>query len=110
MWSRDLDGAVNAAVVAARFHRTLAEIVLAAARRFCRRPSTACVALSGGCFQNALLTETTIDLLAADGFEVLVHRRVPPSDGGIALGQAAVAAHRWHHRHNGRSHVSGHTG
>jgi hydrogenase maturation protein HypF len=106
----DLDGAVDAAVVAARFHRTLAEIVLAAARRFGPRLGTHSVALSGGCFQNALLTETTIDLLAAEGFDVLVHRRVPPSDGGIALGQAAVAAHRWHHRHNGRSNVSGHTG
>ncbi|HWM88108.1 MAG TPA: carbamoyltransferase HypF, partial [Kofleriaceae bacterium] len=95
--------------IAARFHRTLAEVVVAAARRFGPELGTGCVALSGGCFQNKILTETTRDLLEADGFEVIIHRRVPPSDGGVALGQAAVAAQRWQRRQNGSSHVSGHT-
>ncbi|MGH9369567.1 MAG: hypothetical protein ACRD3M_18090, partial [Thermoanaerobaculia bacterium] len=53
-----------------------------------------CVALSGGCFQNKLLTERAKSLLERDGFEVLIHRQVPPNDGGLALGQAAVATFR----------------
>jgi hydrogenase maturation protein HypF len=52
------------------------------------------VALSGGCFQNARLSERTAALLERAGFEVLLHRRVPPNDGGVSLGQAAVAAYR----------------
>ena len=49
--------------------------------------------LTGGCFQNALLSEMAIRRLRTDGFEVYWHRRVPPNDGGIALGQAAYALH-----------------
>ena len=52
------------------------------------------VALSGGCFQNRLLTERAREGLTEAGFRVLVHRRVPPNDGGISLGQVAVAAAR----------------
>jgi hydrogenase maturation protein HypF len=48
------------------------------------------VVLTGGCFQNARLTERLIALLSA-AFPVLPHRQVPPGDGGIALGQAVVA-------------------
>ncbi|MBA2245247.1 MAG: hypothetical protein H0W11_09845 [Gemmatimonadetes bacterium] len=49
------------------------------------------VALSGGCFQNRRLLACTRGALERAGFRVLTHRRVPPSDGGISLGQAAVA-------------------
>jgi hydrogenase maturation protein HypF len=52
------------------------------------------VALSGGVFLNALLTTLCETSLTADGFRVLSHRRVPPSDAGIALGQIAIAARR----------------
>jgi hydrogenase maturation protein HypF len=91
---------VPTAAVAARFHRTLAQVIVDAARRGRARLGIDCVALSGGCFQNRLLTETVLPLLEAEGFEVLRHRRVPPNDGGIALGQAAIAAHRFCARHN----------
>jgi hydrogenase maturation protein HypF len=49
------------------------------------------VVLSGGVFQNMLLLRKTSDLLTRDGFDVFTHSRVPPNDGGISLGQAAIA-------------------
>ena len=81
-------------------------------RRFdARTGAVETVALSGGCFQSALLTERTRIRLERDGFEVLVHRLVPPSDGGLALGQAAVAAYRAILAPEGGSrHVSRNTG
>jgi hydrogenase maturation protein HypF len=90
----DLRRGVPASTIAARFHETMASIVLDACRRAraARGPGT--VALSGGCFQNRRLLERCAELLESAGFEVLVHRTVPSNDGGIALGQAAVAAHR----------------
>ena len=106
----DLRRGAPSSIVAARTHRTFAQVVACAARRGRARRGVTSVALSGGCFQNKILTESIKHLLEADGFEVLVHRRVPPNDGGVALGQAAVAARRWHERQNGSTHVSGHSG
>lgn len=81
-------------VIAARFHETLAQGVLTMCESVRNVERISTVALSGGCFQNKRLTERCTDLLQRKGFEVLLHRRVPPNDGGIALGQAAVAAFR----------------
>jgi hydrogenase maturation protein HypF len=72
----------------ARFHRALANWILAVARE----TGLPDVVLSGGCFQNALLTGLTCELLEAAGYRVHTHQRVPPNDGGIALGQAVLAA------------------
>jgi hydrogenase maturation protein HypF len=79
-------------VIAARFHNTLAEVVVNISRRI----GTPRVALTGGCFQNKYLTERTVQRLQAEGFRPYWHQRVPPNDGGIALGQvmAALRAHR----------------
>ena len=56
------------------------------------------VGLSGGCFQNAILTERTINLLRENNYQVYWHQRIPPNDGGIALGQ--VAAYLMQHNHS----------
>ncbi len=77
----------GAGVIAARFHNMLADVILAVARRFDKFK----VALSGGCFQNRYLTERAIHLLLAAGFQPYWQQRVPPNDGGIALGQVWLA-------------------
>ena len=84
----DLRRGVSAHIIAARFHNTLVEGIVAVAERI----GAPRVALSGGCFQNRLLTERAASRLRSSGFEVLLHRQVPPNDGGVSLGQIAVAA------------------
>jgi hydrogenase maturation protein HypF len=92
--ARELARGAPTSELAASFHETMAAVVVAA----CNRARSLCavdtVALSGGCFQNTRLSARCRTLLAEAGFEVLVHRRVPPNDGGLSLGQAAVAAFR----------------
>ncbi|MCU1283170.1 MAG: [NiFe] hydrogenase metallocenter assembly protein HypF, partial [bacterium] len=90
----DVQARVGVASVAARFHETMARAVAAGCRAARALSGVATVALSGGCFHNRRLTERALALLASDGFETLIHRRVPPGDGGISLGQAAIAACR----------------
>jgi hydrogenase maturation protein HypF len=76
--------------IAAKFHNALVEAIVAIAR-YVGEPR---VALTGGCFQNVLLTTRAHRALEGAGFEVLLHRHVPANDGGISLGQIAVAAAR----------------
>ena len=77
--------------IAARFHRTMAEVVVATCQRIKGVEGLDAVALSGGTFQNVLLLQEAIRRLEADGFTVYRHQRVPANDGGIALGQAILA-------------------
>jgi hydrogenase maturation protein HypF len=86
----DLRRGVSPGVIAARFHNALVEALLAVATMVGEKR----VALTGGCFQNRLLTERAAQRLSRAGFDVLLHRQVPPNDGGISLGQVAVAAAR----------------
>ena len=88
----DLRAGVAVPSIAARFHNAMAGLVVAGATRVRERTGLTTVALSGGVFQNLLLLERAVAGLEAEGFAVLVHHRVPPNDGGISLGQAAVAA------------------
>ncbi len=90
----DVRAGAGAGVISTRFHNALAGAILTVAERV-GHPR---VALSGGCFQNRLLTELVASALEAAGFEVLIHRRVPANDGGISLGQLAVAAARLEER------------
>jgi hydrogenase maturation protein HypF len=83
----DVAAGVSPGAIAAKFHNTLAGVIVTVARRIgCGR-----VALSGGCFQNRYLTERTVHRLRTDGFQPYWHQRVPPNDGGIALGQVIAA-------------------
>jgi hydrogenase maturation protein HypF len=83
-----------AATAAGRFHATVAAIITAVVQRLREQTGITHVVLSGGVFQNALLLEQVLAALPAAGVTVHLHRQVPPNDGGIALGQAAVAAAR----------------
>jgi hydrogenase maturation protein HypF len=90
----DLHRGIEPSIVAGRFHRSLASAVGAVCARIRDATGLAAVALSGGVFQNELLLGWTVEELEGRGFQVLVHSRVPPNDGGISLGQAAVAGAR----------------
>lgn len=83
-----------AAEVSAAFHDGLAAAVASAAGQLAVGRGLAAVALSGGVFQNTRLSQGVVDGLAPLGLDVLVHRQVPPNDGGISIGQAAVGAAR----------------
>lgn len=89
---RDLAEGVAPALLAWRFHEGLAQAFAAVARGLVQRGEAQAVALSGGCFQNALLHHLT--LRALGDVPVLVHRTTPANDGGLALGQAVIAAAR----------------
>jgi len=84
----DLDASLGAQWIAARFHATLADMIATVAHLSGERA----VALSGGCFQNRVLTELSVARLHALGLQPLWHRLVPPNDGGLALGQLEAAS------------------
>ncbi|MYH43067.1 MAG: carbamoyltransferase HypF [Acidimicrobiaceae bacterium] len=77
-------------LIAGAFHRWVSDAAVAASRQARESTGISAVALSGGVFQNRRLTELLVPDLEQAGFEILRHRQVPPNDGGIALGQAAV--------------------
>jgi len=79
----DMEQSESVETIAMKFHQTLANMILAVAERVGEKH----VALSGGCFQNRLLTELTIARLRANGFEPYWQQRIPCNDGGIAIGQ-----------------------
>ncbi|HZZ51555.1 MAG TPA: carbamoyltransferase HypF [Pseudonocardia sp.] len=88
----DLGAGLEVGTVAARFHNGLVELLAGACVRGRAELGLDVVALSGGVFQNVILTRWLTARLRADGFEVLTHRRVPTNDAGISFGQVAVAA------------------
>jgi hydrogenase maturation protein HypF len=89
---RDVARGVGAGAIATRFHNALADATAAACVRLAADRGTEIVVLSGGAFQNRRLLERTGGALERAGVRVLVPARLPPNDGGIAFGQAAVAA------------------
>ena len=81
-----------ASFISARFHNTVAAVVVETCRRIRIQTGLNRVCLSGGSFQNMRLLATTTTELRSAAFEVFLHATVPPNDGGIALGQAVIAA------------------
>ncbi|MDX1622220.1 MAG: carbamoyltransferase HypF [Nitriliruptorales bacterium] len=90
----DVLGGAPPGAVAGRFHNAVVDAMVSASLRVRDDRGLHTVALSGGVFQNAVLVERGVRALEAEGFEVLTHRRVPPNDGGISLGQVVVAVAR----------------
>jgi hydrogenase maturation protein HypF len=89
----DRRAGVDVGVISARFHDTLAHAIAVTCQEARREGAPSTVALSGGCFQNRRLTEAARAELECMGFKVLLHERVPCNDGGLALGQAAIASY-----------------
>jgi hydrogenase maturation protein HypF len=87
----DLLAGREAGEISSRFHRAVAEMVVAGCQELREAGGVSAVALSGGTFQNMLLLGQVIGLLEEKGFDVYRHRRVPANDGGLALGQAVLA-------------------
>lgn len=83
----DVQKGVAIGKISAKFHNALAEGVVKVTKQVGEKRAV----LSGGCFQNCYLTERTVRRLQAEGFQPYWHQRVPPNDGGIALGQVVAA-------------------
>ncbi|MER5733424.1 carbamoyltransferase HypF [Streptomyces sp. NPDC002138] len=107
----DVRAGVAPGVIAARFHTAVAALVGALCVRARARHGLDTVALTGGVFANTLLSTACARILRADGFTVLRHHRIPPNDGGLALGQlmVAAAARLTEHPQRGEAHVPGGT-
>ena len=83
----DVAGCAGASLVSAKFHNGLVEAAVAVAKKI----GSQTIVLGGGCFQNRYLTEHLVARLREENFQPYWHQRLPPNDGGIAFGQAAVA-------------------
>jgi hydrogenase maturation protein HypF len=88
----DIRERIASPVIAARFHNGIANLVLEICTSMRSTHNINRIALSGGVWQNTTLLSKTLNLLDMGGFEVFIHHQVPANDGGIALGQAAIAA------------------
>ncbi len=89
---RDIQDGLPVSTIAARFHHTIASMVLNCLKNGREKTGCSRVVLSGGVFQNEWLLSILLNLLQNDGFSTYIHRQVPTNDGGIAFGQAVIAA------------------
>ena len=90
----DLQAGLDTGTISARFHNTFIQMLSDATRQVAQAAGIRQVALSGGTFQNELVLLGLHQRLTEAGLNVLIHKQVPPNDGGLALGQAVVAAAR----------------
>lgn len=91
----EVEDKVEAAIIAARFHNTIAQLSLGIAQRIRQEFGIDHFVLSGGVWQNQLLLKRTITLFKNDGIEALIHKQTPPNDGCVAFGQALITAYRY---------------
>ncbi|MFQ6133148.1 MAG: carbamoyltransferase HypF [Armatimonadota bacterium] len=98
----DVQAGATVGDIAARFHNTVIDFVVETVRRLAAQTGLRQVVLSGGCFQNQTLVTGLLPALTAIGLEPYIHHLVPPNDGGLSLGQAAVAMAR------SRAHTTSH--
>jgi hydrogenase maturation protein HypF len=94
----DVSSGRPVSLISVKFHNTVADVIADVCRRLRGREGLNRVCLSGGVFQNTFLLERALRRLRSSGFEVFLHSRVPPNDGGISLGQAVVANAILHNR------------
>jgi hydrogenase maturation protein HypF len=87
----DIRGGVPRQRISARFHRTMVELFVQAARNAREATAINRVGLSGGVYQNVFFFTNMVNRLEEEGFKVLTHRQVPANDGGLALGQVVIA-------------------
>ena len=88
---RDIRDRTGTALISRKFHNAIVRAILRIAQHCRRQTGQNRVVLSGGCFMNFYLLENAVRLLREDGFQVFTHSLVPANDGGISLGQVAVA-------------------
>jgi hydrogenase maturation protein HypF len=88
----DLENGVEKAEIAGRFHNTIVEVIVRISKIIRKQSGLDKVVLSGGSFQNRILLEKTEQKLKENNFAVYSHSAIPSNDGGIALGQLAIAA------------------
>lgn len=84
---REISNKTDPSVISSKFHNTLTHIILRVAQLLGENK----IILSGGCFQNVFLLQKSVELLEQKGYKVYWHQRIPPNDGGISLGQIAIA-------------------
>jgi hydrogenase maturation protein HypF len=93
MWeemTRDLRAGSDQVLMAARFHRTISEVIRHYSRRVRQEFGVTTIGMTGGVFQNVYLLNAAVEAAGREGLRVLTHGTVPPNDGGIALGQAVI--------------------
>lgn len=90
----DLENKISTSIIAAKFHNTLLKVILEVSEFNRKKNGISKVVLSGGVFQNRYLLAHAERLLLENKFDVMTHNKVPSNDGGIALGQLVIAAHR----------------
>lgn len=90
----DLADGLSVGDISARFHNTIAFLLLDETRRHLQQTGATCAVISGGCFQNKRLTEQLQRLFASEGIPLYVPSRIPCNDGGVAVGQLTIAASR----------------